>query len=137
MIDADNFKSINDNYGHSVGDRVIQQLAETLRGGLRTVDIVGRYGGEEFCVLLPRVDIEKAAEIAERLREQIEIELKLVLDSESERVITASLGLVSTLSDAKDIYELVEQADQALYASKNNGRNRVTRWDELKRQQVA
>ena len=92
MLDIDHFKSINDNYGHAVGDRVIQLFAETLRGGLRSVDLVGRYGGEEFCVLLPGLDIEKASEIAEGVRQHIETHLKSALDAGCERVITASLG---------------------------------------------
>lgn len=136
MLDIDHFKSINDTYGHAAGDQVIQKLADILRVGLRTVDIIGRYGGEEFCVLLPGLSIERASDVAERLRQQVEAQLKAALGSDSDRVVTSSLGVVSSLNGAKDVHELVDQADQALYSSKNNGRNRVTRWNELE-QRVA
>ena len=136
MLDIDHFKSINDTYGHAAGDQVIKKLADIVRASLRTVDIVGRYGGEEFCILLTGLSIERAADVAERLRQQIEAQLKSALDANTDRVVTSSIGVVSSHSGAENVHDLVDQADQALYSSKNNGRNRVTRWNELK-QQVA
>ena len=103
---------------------------------LRSIDIVGRYGGEEFCVLLPGLNTDQAAEIAERLRKQIEEHTCEDVD-ELEMTVTISLGVASLQTTSKDAAQLVDDADKGLYASKNNGRNRVTRWDDLNEVQVA
>ncbi len=136
MLDIDHFKNVNDTHGHAVGDRVIQSIADRLRSVLRSIDIVGRYGGEEFCVLLPGLNTDQAAEIAERLREQIE-EHTCEDVNELERAVTISLGVASLQASTMDAAQLVDAADKGLYASKNNGRNRVTRWDDLNEVNVA
>ena len=125
MADIDKFKSINDNHGHGVGDQVLQQIASILRTGVREDDLVCRYGGEEFCILLPLTDLEEAAALAERLRQQIMTQPCAGL------LVTASLGVTSLSLGAEEARDLLEQADKALYASKQFGRNRVTRWSDL------
>jgi len=130
MMDIDHFKSVNDTYGHGVGDEVIKSVASTLQAGLRGQEVVGRYGGEEFCILLPQTSIEQAARIGERLRAEIE-ETAQLSHHDIKRVITSSFGVTSNLSLAPDTEKLVDQADQALYYAKENGRNRVARWDQL------
>jgi diguanylate cyclase (GGDEF)-like protein len=126
MVDIDHFKKVNDNYGHAVGDEVIKLLANILQSSTRDIDIVGRYGGEEFCVVLPGLDIDAAVSVAERIR--------LIIKDESARLfpsgphVTASLGVSSILDHAKNPAELNEQADQALYIAKESGRNRVVSW---------
>jgi diguanylate cyclase (GGDEF)-like protein/PAS domain S-box-containing protein len=130
MLDIDHFKSINDDYGHGVGDQVIKGLAETLQKTLRGNQALGRYGGEEFCVLLPGVDFALANDIADRMRQDITPALaKSIPELKSQ--VTASFGVASMVGGASDVANLVDQADQALYASKERGRNRVTRWDQI------
>jgi len=127
MVDLDHFKAINDNHGHAIGDKVLQQVAETLRAAARKSDFVCRYGGEEFSVLLPHIDLAGAMQCAERFREII-VELKPAgLD------VTASLGVSSTCFGAKQPAEMLDQADKALYVAKRTGRNRVAKWDEVPR----
>lgn len=131
MLDIDHFKSVNDNYGHAVGDKVIQQVVSTARSGLRSIDIIGRYGGEEFCILLPGLDLDQAGVVAERLRFRVENEVSDVLGKDSECTITCSFGVSSTEVCDFDTHILVDSADKALYLSKNSGRNRVTRFDDI------
>ena len=131
MMDIDHFKSINDNYGHAVGDKVIQHVVQASRSGLRTIDIIGRYGGEEFCILLPGLDLDQAGIVAERLRFRIENETGEVLGEDSDRVMTCSFGVSSTQVCEFDTHILVDCADKAPYVSKNSGRNRVTRFDDI------
>lgn len=126
MADIDHFKSINDRFGHATGDKVIKLVATILTKTVRPSDLVGRYGGEEFCVVLQGADISYALSVAERMRSAL-LEGNDIDFSSAVR-ITASFG-VSSLSDgARDPGELVNQADQALYVAKENGRNRVIRW---------
>lgn len=134
MMDIDHFKSVNDQYGHAVGDKVIQQVVQVARSGLRTIDLMGRYGGEEFCILLPGLDLDQAGIVAERLRFRIENEVNEVLNKDSDRAITCSFGVSSTQVCEFDTHTLVDGADRALYVSKNNGRNRVTRLDNISHQ---
>jgi diguanylate cyclase (GGDEF)-like protein/PAS domain S-box-containing protein len=129
MLDIDHFKRINDTFGHGVGDEVIKALARTIRTALRGNEIVGRYGGEEFCILMPATDIETATIVCERLRRHVETEVVKCHPALKE-VITASFGVSSTSGEAQGTGELIDQADQALYVSKEGGRNQVTRWDE-------
>jgi len=123
MFDIDHFKWINDDYGHSVGDLVLQKIADICRATLREIDIIGRIGGEEFAILLPQTDALEAKHVAERLRiafSQGEIPL-------SEGLLpsfTASFG-VSPADDIASIDKLLNQADDALYEAKESGRNRV------------
>ncbi len=136
MTDIDHFKNVNDTYGHGVGDQVIQSVANILRSGSRSIDFIGRYGGEEFCILLPGVDIKQAAEIADRLRLGIEAQVSPG-NSVLKHTVTSSFGVSSNDFGAADTSKLVDQADKALYVSKENGRNRVSRWDEIDEKQVA
>ncbi|MFO7903419.1 MAG: diguanylate cyclase [Planctomycetota bacterium] len=125
MIDIDHFKSINDNHGHSVGDTVLQHVANMIKSAVRDCDVVCRYGGEEFAILVPQSDIATATELAERCRAAIE-------GHECEGItVTASLGVSSREFGASDPHRLLDQADEALYAAKEGGRNRVVRWDEV------
>lgn len=123
MIDIDHFKQVNDTHGHAVGDEVLEQLVKVLTDGTRDEDIVGRLGGEEFAILLPETDIERAENVANRLREAAK-----ALSFESEKgsfSITISIGLSEPAIGEKSILEALERSDKALYAAKRNGRNRV------------
>ncbi len=124
MIDIDYFKRFNDNYGHLVGDAVLKQVAETIKSSVREVDLVGRYGGEEFAVLLVETDESLTMMVAERIRRSIEEKSFQAYDERLK--VTVSIGC-STYSyhDATDGALLVECADSALYQAKRQGRNRV------------
>lgn len=128
MTDIDHFKSFNDLYGHSVGDQVIQVVARTLSRNTRGNDLVCRYGGEEFCILLPGADLDQARSIAERMRAAIEDHALEAVRSTRVEKITASFGVASISQGALRIEELIDHADNALYQSKENGRNRVSAW---------
>jgi diguanylate cyclase (GGDEF)-like protein len=128
MADIDHFKRFNDQYGHSVGDQVIVSVAKTLGAGLRQGDLLCRYGGEEFCILLPRASAQEAMEIAQRLRVAIETEAGATLRSTDGLKITSSFGVAVLREDASGLAGLISQADEALYFSKRTGRNRVTLW---------
>lgn len=127
MFDVDHFKAINDQYGHQVGDLVLQKLVIECRGHLRTEDIFGRIGGEEFAVLLPETRIEAAIEIAERLR-MVTANTFLVLENGKSLHVTISVG-VTSCSCIDDIDLLLSQADKALYNAKNSGRDKVCIWN--------
>jgi diguanylate cyclase (GGDEF)-like protein len=130
MVDIDHFKSINDRYGHLVGDQAIRNVATTLGSAVRPGDLVCRYGGEEFCILLGGIEASQAQEMAERMRKQIETGVgSSVIPGENVR-ITASFGVASIQHGATTLAELIKQADQALYAAKAAGRNRVLRHDQ-------
>ena len=119
MIDVDHFKSFNDTFGHPAGDRVLQKVADTLRGVARKSDIVVRYGGEEFAVLMSDSEADPALALAERIRQSIE---SIIL---SQRPISVSVGVSTVLGGDGVGSVLLEQADIALYAAKAAGRNRV------------
>lgn len=122
MLDIDHFKRVNDVYGHLAGDAVLRQLPDRIKQGLRLYDILGRYGGEEFLLLLPKADLPDAVTIAERIRCAIADEPFQFNDFSIDT--TVSLG-VSTLTKETSLTEAIELADQALYRAKQNGRNRV------------
>ncbi len=122
MFDIDHFKGINDNYGHLAGDYVLKELATLVKSRLRPDDIVGRYGGEEFCALLPETSLEGAASIAEDLRRRVQ-ERRFVFEGES-IPITVSLGCAELAGD-QDVLLLMKCADDKLYEAKRSGRNRV------------
>jgi diguanylate cyclase (GGDEF)-like protein len=124
MIDIDFFKSINDTYGHLCGDRVIRQIASLLKETVRQIDIVGRYGGEEFCCVLPETSAGNACVIAERLRETVE-QAKLGFEGQALHV-TISLGIAEYGEACNSLETLIKAADDALYVSKRSGRNMVT-----------
>jgi len=128
MLDVDNFKSLNDTYGHLKGDRALQGIADVLRRNLRRQDRAGRFGGEEFLIVAPETGLKGAAGLAERIRQDIEQSVASGLGLN--RPLTASLGVASCLPDAEGIENLVEHADTALYRAKANGKNRVELWKE-------
>lgn len=134
MIDADHFKTINDNYGHSVGDLTLAALAEIGRRQLREVDIFARIGGEEFAILLPETALEDAVVVAERIRASVEFSslredggraLRSDLGANQGLRFTVSIGVACTNAQLEDVDSLLKMADRALYAAKNAGRNRV------------
>jgi diguanylate cyclase (GGDEF)-like protein len=125
MLDLDDFKSVNDTYGHQQGDVVLKHVARALRATSRDADIPARYGGEEMVLILPHTDLEGSFAIAERLRTEIEALRIPRLDQEGALRITASLGVASSSEGLKDA--LIADADAALYAAKRQGKNRTLR----------
>ncbi|MEK6586076.1 MAG: diguanylate cyclase [Nitrospirota bacterium] len=125
MVDIDNFKRVNDRYGHAVGDQAIQAVANCLSAGLRLTDTVGRYGGEEFCLMFPRTTLAEATDLAERLRIRVGAEAGSRLRMVSGLTLTVSLGVSALAFGARTPLELIDQADKALYAAKEGGRNCV------------
>lgn len=123
LVDADHFKRINDTHGHEVGDSVLLSVAEALKAELREVDILGRLGGEEFVVLLPRTDGANALQAAERLREAVE--RREFPTSAGMLRCTISVGVATSNSDTVDVEDLLRRADLAMYRAKELGRNRV------------
>jgi diguanylate cyclase (GGDEF)-like protein len=120
MGDLDHFKNVNDTYGHAAGDRVLAETAQRLRTVVRAYDAVGRYGGEEFLIVLPKCDLEAAARQAERLRTEV---AAVPIEFEGQQIaVTISLGVAAGRCAVE---ELVRAADEALYAAKRAGRNRV------------
>jgi len=124
LLDIDHFKKVNDTFGHFAGDAVLRETAARLRNSMRPYDQVGRYGGEEFLVVLPNCELEQAANQAERMRQRLQ-ESKVLADAGTEIPISASFGVtISDLSDrSPDLF--VRVADEALYRAKAAGRNRV------------
>lgn len=123
MIDIDHFKKINDNYGHKAGDLVLIETALKMKKSLRTSDIIGRVGGEEFSVLLPETEIKAALHIAERIRARVS-ESVVIFDSE-ELSVTVSIGATQSSPGDLTIDDIFIRADTAMYNAKNEGRNRV------------
>ncbi len=121
--DIDHFKRVNDTHGHPAGDLVLQEAARRMQAAVRTYDSVGRYGGEEFLIVSPGCGVSEAVEQANRVRMRTADE-PIVVPGGSVAV-TISLGVAATASDANQMSDLLRAADQALYAAKNNGRNRV------------
>ncbi|RKG30713.1 GGDEF domain-containing protein [Acinetobacter tianfuensis] len=128
MFDVDHFKKVNDTYGHDVGDQVLQIIANTARKEMRHNDILARFGGEEFIVLIPETQIEDSLMIAERIRQSIAQE-QLYLKPDMKLKFTVSIGVAQLNSPQQDLDELIKQADIALYQAKERGRNRVVRYD--------
>lgn len=127
MIDIDNFKSVNDTYGHQQGDVVLRCVANVLRKNSRDVDVAARYGGEEMALVLPHTELEGAYESAERVRVAIEQMTVPRLDGEGALQITVSLGVAASRDGLKDA--LIGAADAALYVAKRSGKNRTVRGD--------
>jgi diguanylate cyclase (GGDEF)-like protein len=125
VVDIDRFKLINDNAGHRAGDRIIKLVAEALRGAGRATDVVGRYGGEEFCMVCPHTTEEEALVLAERLRQRVRA---IALPSELGGFASVSIGIAQAneRTDARQCWEsLFGRADRALYAAKRGGRDRI------------
>lgn len=143
LLDVDNFKSINDNLGHDGGDKVLKHLANVLKSGNRHSDLVGRYGGEEFIVVMPGTDAVEAFEAAEKIRAMIQAAKILV--SSGTIQITASIGISTNLAPVPSIAKntltpaeaffsgraLVAQADKALYAAKDRGKNCCVHYNQV------
>jgi diguanylate cyclase (GGDEF)-like protein len=127
MFDLDDFKKVNDTYGHKEGDRVLKFFVNTINENIRNLDILARYGGEEFVLILPKVNFEEALKILERIKEKIENKSKKIFDYE----ITTSIGVCSSkyIKD-KDHKKIISFADKALYESKNTGKNKITVYEE-------
>lgn len=127
MIDADHFKKINDTAGHQVGDQVLTQIVIEAKRSLRSIDVIARLGGEEFCLMLPWTDMQAAALIADKIRVAIE-GARFECDYGEIRV-TASFGCASLDATNNSLNDLLGAADKALYKAKGNGRNRVQQYD--------
>jgi diguanylate cyclase (GGDEF)-like protein/PAS domain S-box-containing protein len=121
MGDIDLFKQVNDNFGHAVGDEILQLVAVALTNSVRKVDIIGRYGGDEFVILLPEIDLEGGKIVAERLRERVK---STALQTPIARVaVSISLGIAGITDEMLDLKSLLERADNALYQAKTGGRD--------------
>jgi diguanylate cyclase (GGDEF)-like protein len=129
LLDIDHFKDINDQYGHAVGDQILRRLAEILPRNLRQYDRIGRWGGEEFIVILPDTEISEAIAIAERMRTAA-AETKIALEQGDHYVVQISLGVASACASYPPLAKLVHAADQAMYQAKQTGRNRVCSVDQ-------
>jgi len=132
MLDLDHFKNINDTYGHMIGDEVLIKIAKTIQEQVRSFDIPSRFGGEEFCIILPETDTKNAELVSERLRKRVEeLSFKTVKGPFS---ITVSIG-ISHFAHKKHITEdmFIEQADKALYFAKQNGRNQIAVYENIPR----
>jgi diguanylate cyclase (GGDEF)-like protein/PAS domain S-box-containing protein len=126
MVDIDHFKRVNDQHGHAMGDEVISRVARALAAEVGSSEDVCRYGGEEFCVVLPGTPVEEAMRLAERVRNAVQ------LPGFARVSVAVSAGVSSTRFGARQLGDLIEQADGALYASKQNGRNCVTSWADAR-----
>lgn len=125
LLDIDHFKSVNDNYGHDVGDQVLRTFAQVMRSAVRTTDFVARYGGEEFVVVLPETgDVSAAAEVAEKIRQSVE-----ATEFPVPRRVTVSIGISLSQTEDESVAALLKRADMALYAAKAAGRNQVMAYD--------
>ena len=130
MLDLDNFKRVNDEHGHAMGDRVLESLAQVMRNSVRNVDLVARLGGEEFVVVMPDTPADFARKVAERIRDRVEKQPVWLPDLETPLHVTISVGLAMLrFGDTADT--LIDAADQALYQAKRDGRNRVVTLDEV------
>ncbi|MDD2701800.1 MAG: diguanylate cyclase [Sideroxydans sp.] len=124
MLDLDHFKKVNDTYGHHAGDAVLRKLSEVCIATLREIDVIGRYGGEEFVVLLPETDARRALEAAERLRHALS-EADVALAGGEMLRFTVSIGVANLVATDPDLDSLLKRADKGLYEAKKLGRNRV------------
>ncbi|MBT8348656.1 MAG: diguanylate cyclase [Sulfurovum sp.] len=127
FADIDHFKIINDNYGHSTGDSVLEHISKIFSSNIRPYDTVGRYGGEEFIFCFPQTSVEEATEIVNRIRSKIEGSV-ITTDSPNEIKATCSFGVANMERD-KPLCQSIDCADKALYEAKNNGRNKTETWE--------
>lgn len=132
MIDLDHFKDVNDTYGHTAGDEVLRDVARVLKESCRVYDVPGRYGGEEFCVVLPQTGMQSVPVVAERIRVRLE-QHPSDIGGGNPITVTASIGIAGVEGNDSDPVlspgMLIERADRALYSAKNHGRNCVAVWD--------
>lgn len=129
MIDADNLKVINDEYGHDLGDKLIRTLADTIKHNLRETDILARYGGDEFIVFLPETDAERARDVGERIHDAVG-NVKFAVYKKT-LPLSVSIGLASYPVDSNTPEDILERADRALYYSKRQGRNQITTYADI------
>jgi len=123
MFDIDHFKQINDTYGHLAGDHILKQLAATIKTRIRREDILSRYGGEEFAIILPEIDRENALNFAEKIRALVQ---KATFKFEDTKIpVTISIGVANVTADTQEVDAFIKGADANLYEAKNRGRNRV------------
>ena len=131
MLDLDHFKRINDTYGHQVGDQVLQWVGKTLKESCRVYDVPGRYGGEEFCIVLPETKVGSTTAVADRIKAKMETTTLRIGDATLN--ITASIGIagVDSVPDEGVLSPaaLLDRADRALYSAKHHGRNRIEFWN--------
>ena len=127
MMDLDHFKQVNDAHGHDAGDCVLRQFGAVCSDNLRTEDLLGRVGGEEFAILLPYIDLDGALVVAERIRKDIS-EHAYQINGEKYLEVTASIGVSTLDGEATSIEMLLKRADEAMYRAKLEGRNRVNAW---------
>ncbi len=125
MIDIDEFKKVNDSYGHEAGDLVLQQVAAVVKSSLRETDLLGRMGGEEFAVILPDTALEDAVVLAERARQSIANTYFEIAGQVLSKPITISIGVATLTDEILGITDLLRNADAALYRAKHSGRNCV------------
>ena len=130
LLDIDHFKNVNDRFGHKFGDVVLRQVAQTLKEDLRNYDRVGRWGGEEFLLILPDTELKDAITVAERLRSKIAV-VQITLENGETFSIHISLGTACTSGQFQSLAKLIDAADQALYQAKQSGRNRVCTFEAL------
>ncbi|OGX42695.1 MAG: hypothetical protein A3G37_04125 [Omnitrophica WOR_2 bacterium RIFCSPLOWO2_12_FULL_46_30] len=123
LLDVDKFKNINDTYGHIVGDAVLKGIAGILSASLRSIDMCARFGGEEFCLMLPETSKEQAFTVSQRIR--LKVQEARIKAFDENLTCTISIGVASYPDDAKQINALIDKADKALYRAKAQGRNRV------------
>jgi diguanylate cyclase (GGDEF)-like protein len=127
MIDSDNLKAVNDSYGHDAGNRLLRQLTRTIQAELRYTDVLARYGGDEFIVLLPETPRKGAVEVADRIRDAV---IGTPLEVNEKRVVSSvSIGLASHPDDGNTMDAIVARADRAMYRAKQQGRNRVVQFE--------
>jgi diguanylate cyclase (GGDEF)-like protein len=131
MIDADHFKAINDQHGHLTGDLVLKEISEIIQENVREIDIVGRFGGEEFCVVLPDTEHEGARVVAERIRKSAE--KRTIKAYDNTLGVTLSIGIAIYPYDGKFVEELMDKADWALYRAKSQGRNCVVAFGQYQK----
>jgi diguanylate cyclase (GGDEF)-like protein len=126
LLDVDHFKQVNDRHGHLVGDRVLARIAEILRGNIRSADVMARFGGEEFVILLPQTEANRAATLVDRIRQEIERERFPATERGTLRVtVSAGIAPYEPVASAEDPDALLRETDQALYRAKAAGRNRI------------
>ncbi len=130
MIDIDYFKNYNDRYGHLVGDAVLREVADTIKESVRQIDLVGRYGGEEFLIILVETAAQQSGFVAERIRKAVEDRQIKVYDEDIK--VTISIGVATFPEDAREPQAIIERADRALYRAKEAGRNKACLYSDTK-----
>jgi len=129
MVDTDNLKSINDNHGHSAGDKLLKMVSDAIDDTLRDSDIIARVGGDEFIIMLTDTDSARASDAAERIKKTID-NAATVVDGKT-ITATASIGIASYPDDSNDLNEIMNFADKSLYQSKKSGKNTVTIYQDI------